>query len=310
MQLTETTETRQKMNHTLTKIITMGAVLASIAYTDADDKKPRASIVKSCDKITIDGKLTEKSWKQANEYGIDWTVGGKKSGNLSEKKYGAVKYTWDANYLYVAYRVFDENIVNLPSKEFQGPLGNRRQGLRKYDKNVELDYVSLFISLDDDHFLWEIDHNASNCVNDVCFWLPSPGMKIFESSIADKNKVIEQKSTYLEDQHEVDWDTGKEKSFTFKTAVTLMEGSTIAKDDKKKNHDKGYVAEMRIPWFSLGMARSRKKGFDFDVHGQVIRLLILVRNGESSDTYHASHKLKPGLVHLQMSNWQKFTLRK
>lgn len=284
-------------------------VLAGCTLFAADDK-PKAVIVKAEDAVTIDGKLTEKAWKNANSYQLDWIFGGAKNATMSETERGTVQYSWDDYYFYIAYTVRDTNLVTIPSGMAQGPATNRRQGLEKYHKTIPLDFTMILLSLNDPNFFWEINHNASNNFDEARIILPKEEWPIYHSTLAGKTKLVEDWAIFFLDHNEINWDTGEEKSFTVKSAVALMKDSTVSHIKTATDKDKGFTAELRIPWFALGAPVSKKKGFAFDMDGEVIRTLVMLRNGDLPGIYHASNRLKRGFAHKQMPNWQAFTLKK
>ncbi len=292
-------------------IRTVAAALALVfVFAAYAQDKPKAAILKAPGPIAIDGKLNERAWELANTYQIDWVFGGKENGKLSESPRGTVQYSWDEHYFYIGYRVFDENIVNLPSNEKQGPRDNQREGMRKYHKEIKLDFAMFLISIGSRNFLWEINHDASNHFNDVFIIVPEPEWPLYNSTLAGKSRVIESKAEFIRDHNEIDWDTGETGTFRLAHAVQLAKDSTIADNNARSDKDKGYTGEIRIPWEGLGASMKNKQGFSFKMDGKVIRVIALTRNGDLPVPYHASAKLDSGFAHKQVHNWPAFTLKK
>lgn len=295
-------------------------MLAGSALLAADDKpearsmendaKPKAVIIKAEDTISVDGDLTESTWKKANTYQIDWIFGGKGNGGMSTAPRGNVQYAWDDNYFYIAYTVNDINLVTIPSGMAQGPRTNRRQGLEKYHKSIPLDFTMILLSLNDPNFFWEINHNASNNFDEARITLPKKEWPLYNSTLAGKDKIVEEWAVFFKDHNAINWDTGEKQLFTLKSAVKLMKESTVSHVETAVDKDKGFTAEIRIPWFALGAPLSKQDGFKFNMDGEVIRVLLMLRNGDLPGIYHSSAKLNREFAHKQMENWQAFTLKK
>ncbi|RMD74838.1 MAG: hypothetical protein D6820_15930, partial [Lentisphaerae bacterium] len=171
-------------------------------FLSAQTRAP--AILKTNEPVKIDGDLSEKIWKRARRYPIAWIIGGAQHGKLSNSVPGYIQFCWDAHYLYIAYQVKDVNLVNVPSQDRRGPKDNPRTSLVKVRGNLPVDFISLFIALGDDHFSWQLDHNASNHLNDFFVLLPPREWYLAQSTLAEKNGLILARSLFIRDEQVID----------------------------------------------------------------------------------------------------------
>jgi hypothetical protein len=168
-------------------------------------------------KINIDGKLEEETWKTAASAGPFVDVrSGKADANAPVG--GSVKLLWDDTSLYLGFEVKDKTIEG---------------GFKKDAKDPHLwtkDTVEVMVDPDgdgDNKDYYEIQVNPQNLVFDSQF------------------------DSYNTPKTEPDGPFGhQEWSAKLKSAVTLQ--GTL---DKNDDQDTGYVIEMAIPWKSFGKAQ-------------------------------------------------------
>ncbi|RMD82606.1 MAG: hypothetical protein D6820_03415 [Lentisphaerae bacterium] len=110
----------------------------------------------------------------------------------------------------------------------------------------------------------------------------------------------------------IDWDTGEKRVFRLQTATRLTGKSSIAlnlTDASANDHDEGYTAELRLPWFGLGVQRSTRTAKGYDLANEKIRILAMLRDGSQPNCYFASGRIEEGAyVQLQISHWPLFVL--
>ena len=257
----------------------------------------------------MDGVLDEPAWQTAEAWPIDYAHGGKQHGQRSTAPCGSVKYTWDDQYLYIGYVVYDENLVAPGSGERQGPPDNRREGLAEYRADVPSDRVEFFIVFADDRFFWELHHDAANHLNDIWVMVPDPKWPVYQSTMAGRWKIAFMNQEYVDDQVEVDRTTGVRTAFRLATAVTLLPNSTVSTDNARADKDQGYTGELRLPWFGIGAPVARRQGRAWDMHGQEIRGLAVVENGDLPDRYHSSSPDLPAdWFHHGVARYPRFRL--
>jgi len=85
-------------------------------------------IHKTTKPIVIDGVLDEPAWKHATSIDVNWIWG--KVGVQSKEPRMKAWYTWDDEYLYIAYETFDRNLVALGTGERKGPKDNQIEGAK------------------------------------------------------------------------------------------------------------------------------------------------------------------------------------
>lgn len=261
-------------------------------------------IKKASAAITIDGSLDKPCWKEAATIRADYI--NSKQGVLSDDPHLAVKYTWDEQYLYIGYETFDKNLVALGSGESQGPVDNKREGCEIYKEGVKVDVVEFFISFGDEHFFWEIHHNAANQFNDVWCTTVDEKWPIAKSSMSSYG-IIFGSGEYLKD------------SGPYKVAMAVkMKPKTDGKPstvNDPSDEDTGYTAEIRLPWASIGAPRAQQKKADknaepkWDMAGQEIIVLAVVQDGDLKERYyHSSPTRKGGWFHTTAALWPRYKL--
>ena len=238
------------------------------------------TIPKVTGKVAIDGVLDDAIWKKSKIYRGDYIQG--KVGQLSNDPRLEVRYAWDSHYLYIGYETFDHNLIALKLKGQQGPADNRRQNCAIWHPdNRKLDVVEFFITFGNEHFFWELHHNARNDFSDVLCLVNMPGWEKEKPSIAQW-KIYFGSEEFIQD----------EGPYKLERKVKLKANadgkpSTIGNE---KDTDSGYTAELRLPWLGLGAplsAQTSGRG-PWQMAGRKIRLLAVVQDGDLKQRYHHS----------------------
>ena len=250
-------------------------------------------IHRAAEPVTIDGMLDEACWKSAGKVRVDYIYG--EVGKLSEEPRMAVRYAWDDQYLYIGYETFDANLVAVGTGKEEGPEGNVREGCVIWQPPEKVDVVEFFLTPGDEHFFWEIHHNAANQFNDIWCTNLDPDWPVSKSALFPFG-IIFDNASFLDD----------EGDFTVRSAsrpkpAGNRKPSTVNKAD---DEDSGYTAEIRLPWKSLGVdrslrttAKSEKTGASvpvWNLKGQTLRVLAVLQDGDLETRYHHSSPGFPG----------------
>jgi HEAT repeat protein len=286
----------------------LGLVLSTACI--AEDKPvddPPSPMVKAEGEVVIDGALDEAFWKKAEVIRGDYV--NSKKGVLSDEPHLSVKYAWDEHYLYIGYETFDKNLIAKASGIKDGPEKNKRDGCEIWspDPKEKVDVVEFFISFGDEHFFWEIHHNALNQFNDVWCTSVDPSWPIAKSSMSNWGILF--------NYHESIADDG---DFTTAMAVKLKPKAdgTTSTVNKSDDEDTGYTAEIRLPWGGIGAPASakpdaKKKETDWKMDGQKIQVLAVVQDGDLKERYHHSAPKRSGdWFHKTVPLWPKYVLSK
>jgi len=284
------------------KITTMVGMILVVGLHAACAAEP-VQIRKAAEPVTIDGSLDEACWTSAEEVRVDYIYG--EVGKLSEEPRMAVRYAWDDQYLYIGYETSDENLVAVSSGEKQGPKENEREGCLIWGGPGKIDVVEFFLTPGDEHFFWEIHHNAANQFNDIWCTNLDPDWPVSKSALFPFG-IIFDNASFLAD----------EGDFTVRSAsrpkpAKRRKPSTVNKQEDK---DTGYTAEIRLPWKSLGVDRSlrttaklEKTGESvpvWNLKGQTLRVLAVVQDGDLATRYHHSGPEFPGgWFHKGVAHW-------
>jgi hypothetical protein len=260
------------------------------------------SIPRTAEPIVVDGALDEPVWRLATPVEVDYL--GSKQGVKSAQKRMVAKYAWDGDYLSIGYETFDSNLVAQGNNRTEGPPENPRPGASIYDPQVKVDVVEFFISFGDEHFMWEIHHNALNQFNDVFCIVPAPEWPVAKGTLASHG-IIFNEGEWLRDH----------PPHTVAHAVKLKpkadgQPSTV---NAPGDVDTGYTAEIRIPWRSLGVPKTaetwreeqgkRVRG-PWNVAGLELSLLAVVQDGDLPERYHHSGpKRKSDWFHKTQPDW-------
>jgi len=277
-------------------------ILLCLAICGGERLPAAERIPESKDPIVVDGVLDEPVWRQAEPVGVDYL--GSKQGEKSAAKKMVARYAWDGDYLCIGYETFDANLIAKGSGRTEGPEENRRDGASIFDSQAKVDVVEFFISFGDEHFMWEIHHNALNQFNDVFCIVPAPEWPLAKGSLATYGIVFND-GEWLRD----------DPPHTVARAVKLKpkaDGAPSTVNDATDT-DTGYTAEIRIPWRPLGTPRTaetwrqengKRVAGPWNLKGQSLSLLAVVQDGDLPERYHhSSPKRKPNWFHKTQPDW-------
>jgi len=216
---------------------------------------------KAVDKIAVDGKLDEESWKKADSLPIDFIHPGGKKGEAA----GIGRMTWDGANFYISFELADTNV--------------KAQGDTRDNANIvpPNDVVEIFIDInnDDEHF-FELHLNPLNAFNDVFIERPRKESPLYNRLMFNL--------MFLQC-----WNMPE-----YETAVTV--DGTVNKDDDK---DKGWTAEIRLPFSSMMMPAGQKQ----PKPGDVWRVQLVVQNGDSKERYMEWSPNYDVWFHHSIDNW-------
>ena len=281
--------------------ILVGMILA--ACSAAAVAAEPVQILRTAEPVTIDGSLEEPCWRAAAKSRTDYVNG--QIGTLSDAPRMNVMYAWDDQHLYIGYETFDANLVAVGTGKEEGPEESRREGCRIWGDPGKIDVVEFFITPGDEHFFWEIHHNAANQFNDIWCTNLDPDWPVSKSALFPFGIIFDNAAFVADDG-----------DFTVRSASRLKPAkrrkpSTINKDGDK---DTGYTAELRLPWKSLGVdrslrgtAKSEKTGATvpvWNMKGQTLRVLAVVQDCDLETRYHHSGPEFPGgWFHMGVVHW-------
>ena len=252
--------------------------------------------------INIDGLLDEPCWQAAVPVRADYVFG--HTNELDSVRHMAVRVLCDDRYLYLGYETFDTNLVAVGS----GRIEASREGLEIAQPGVPVDVAEFFVSLGDRHFFWELHHNASNQFNDIWITTLDPAWPIAQSALYPYGIIFSPESTLTAD-----------RDATPAMAVHLKPKANGAPStvNDGRDMDTGYTAELRLPWYSLGVPAARRlsprvlagkpdptAAARWNVAGLEVRLLSVVQDGDRQQRYHHSSATFPGgWFHLGWDHW-------
>ena len=250
--------------------------------------------------IEINGDINKPCWKEIPVVRADYIKS--KAAVLSDEPHLSVKYAWDEHYLYIAYEAFDTNLVAASKPGTKGPASNLRPICENWKKDEKVDIVEFFISFGDEHFLWELHHNALNQFNDIWCTVPDPAWPIAKSSLA-RFGIIFNAEEFIHDDGE----------FTVAMAVKMKpkaDGKPSTVNDPSDT-DTGYTAELRLPWRGLGApvtaAPPEKKDVKdsaWKMAGESISILAVMQDGDLKERYyHSSPQEIPSWFHKAQKQW-------
>ena len=199
------------------------AKVVSIAVEQAQATKGRTNAVDAIkltpkQKVVIDGKLDEESWKSATELGLGDPKAAK--GNPVPEIKATVKVLWSDSGFYVGFDVLDPNVT----REFEGG---------KEARVTQEDAVEIVVDPEgeDNKDYYELQVSAANGLFDTRF-------DAFKSPAGDGVWGHQ------------DW------SSQAKSAVSVR--GTLAKGgDKSEDKDEGYSVELFVPWKALSTTGNR-----------------------------------------------------
>jgi len=292
-------------------------LLPAVLVRAEEASAPKAgdvAIVRAEQPVAVDGVLDEPCWAQAKPIRADYI--NSKQGVLSAEPRLLARFAYDDEYLYIAYETFDRNLVALGTSEFQGPPDNRRQGAVIWKEGVKVDVVEFFISFGDEHFFWEIHHNAANHFNDVWCTVVDPAWPIAKSSMVPFG-ILFGDEMFIRDE-------GEHKLARAVRLKPKADGKPSTVNDPT-DLDTGYTAEIRLPWAGLGAPLERRTWLERDapepgkpkvrepgpwkMAGQVVHVIAAVQDGDLAERYHHSSPTRNGgWFHKSFPDWPRYRL--
>jgi hypothetical protein len=248
----------------------------------------------------IDGSLDDPCWKQAVPIVTNYLYAG--DGKRTDPPPMVARFAWDDRYFYIAYDVFDSDLITVPTGRETGPPGNRRPTSEEYAPEKNLDLVEFFISTGSERAFWEVHHTAGNHLNNHWCELAPPEVlaKIARPSMKD---VTIRRDGYIPDDGQA----------TVARAVQLKKrpDGTLSTVNKSDDIDIGYSGEIRLPWSGLGVPASRRRGDGtYDLAGFELPMLAVVLNGNGgTPVYHSSAPGLPRVMfHFSAGLWPRYVL--
>ena len=198
---------------------------------------------KAADPITIDGKLNEQSWKNAERLPVE--IIHNKARKTTPGGFG--RFTWDADSFYIGFEVIDTDIQ---------AQGDSRDAC---DIVPPRDVIEIFLDTinDDEHFL-ELHLNALNAFNDIFIVRPREDSPL--------HACLPYKLVFA-----TSWNLA-----SYQTAVQVS--GTVNKAD---DEDKGWTAEIKLPFKSLLLPAGQKQ----PKPGDVWRAQLVVQDGDAEERY-------------------------
>lgn len=295
------------------------AAAACAAFAQEPPSQPQEAIpcYRTAKPVVIDGVLDDPCWNSAVVLKADYIFG--KKGQQAPSAPMTMRCAWDESYLYIAYETFDKNLVAVWNGAVQGPLDNRREGAMIWHDVWKIDVAEFFISFGDKRFFWETHHNALNQFNDVWITVTDPSWPLDKGTMSIYGFVFCHEE-YIRD----------DPPCKLQMAVKLKpkaDGTPSTVNDPM-DEDTGYTAEIRFPWFGIGVPRDRavtrieeppagstrlpkavRAPGLWKMEGQEMWLLGVVQNADEKDRYHhTSPTLGGGWFHSQVSEWPHFRM--
>jgi hypothetical protein len=296
----------------LTLVVPQAVILpASAAEPASAVRMPKAAVPP-----VVDGVLDDACWQRAPVAAVDFVMGklGQKAGRTPMQ----CRLTWDDQYLFIGYETFDDNLVAVGTGEEQGPAANRREGAKIYDPPVKIDVVEFFITCGDEHFFWEVHHNASNQFNDV--WCA-----VIDDKQPAAKTTMARYGIHFGHGEFLDDDAGAKARFAAAVKLKPQADGVASTVNDESDTDTGYTAELRLPWTGLGAPLDRETWITVEpttpngekvryhgpwkMSGAEIRVLAVCQNGDLQDRYHHDAPLFPGgWFHKGAPVWPRYLL--
>ena len=215
-----------------------------VDFKEVDPADYPVSVYKNTGKITIDGKLDEKIWQNAESCNLMFVPMfkgyGKALANVKKDKFqnAAIKYAYDKDYFYVAGKVMDEDIIQMDTVHQAQSYNNG-------------DTIEIFLKPKNKPHYWEIYITPQN--KRTSFFYLSPGAGVSHSRnavhfIKDMKSAVQINGTL--NKHD-----DRDKFWTFELAIPLKDLAV-----------KGVPFDGAEPWLVLG-AR-----YNYDVNFRYFQL--------------------------------------
>ncbi len=289
---------------------------ATILPVPAAEPAATVKVPKAAVPPVVDGVLDDACWQRAPVAAVDFVMG--KLGHKATRNPMKCRLAWDDQYLFIGYETFDDNLIAVGTGEEQGPAANRREGAKIHDPPVKVDVAEFFITCGDEHYFWEVHHNAANQFNDVWCAVIDDKQPVTKTALA-RYGIHFGHGEFLDDDAEA--------KAHFAAAVKLKpkkDGATSTVNDDSDT-DTGYTAELRLPWAGLGAPLARETLITVEpatpegqktryhgpwkMEGAEIRVLSVCQNGDLEDRYHHDGPLFPGgWFHKGAPVWPRYLL--
>lgn len=280
------------------------ATLGAGAAAGADVPAPAVTgkIVRATQPLTIDGKLDEPVWQQAETVSAEWIYS--KDNKKSAQPRMTVRYAWDDYYLYIGYEVFDTNLTVKALDKQKGPADNRRQGLENAvsPPQPQVDLAEFFVMFDDENMFWETHHSANNLFNDLMIIRALPAWKNAMPAMASWPGIYFGREEFIKDE-------GDHKLAMATVLKAKADGKPSTVNDPSDT-DTGYTAELRYPWFGIGApAKLRAKDGKWAMAGKEMRILSVIQDGDTAELYFTSvPSTTSAFFHEQTARWSRYVL--
>ena len=183
-----------------------------VKFKEVDPADYPVKAYKTSDKITIDGKLDEKVWQDAESCNLMFIPifkgYGKALANVKKDKFqpAAIKFAYDKDFLYVAGKVIDEDIIQMDKAHQTSSYNNG-------------DTIEIFLKPKNKPYYWEIYVTPQNFRSS--FFYLSPGVGIVYSRnmkyfIKDMRSAVQINGTL--NKHD-----DRDKFWTFELAIPVKD---------------------------------------------------------------------------------------
>ena len=213
-------------------------------YQDVDPQDYPIAISYTAEKITIDGKLDENIWRQVPESRlrqVPFFKGPEKSANRVKQdafQHAEVRLAYDKDYLYIAAKLYDEDIVQLDTEHQKQSYSNG-------------DIFEFFLKPKNKTYYWEFYVSPQN--KRTSFFFPSSGMLIANNFRQDN--FIESMRSAVQINGTLNDSSDRDKFWTLELAIPL-----------KVLEAKGAEFSMRNGWTAL-LAR-----YNYDMRFRYVQL--------------------------------------
>jgi hypothetical protein len=276
-----------------------------VAISAAAGEPAAAAIAETVKPLTIDGVLDEPAWSVATPIVVNRQHAD--GAPIEEGRFMTVRYVWDSRFLYIGYEVADTELVAVTDNRMKGPSSNRRRAAVPWGPEKSCDVAEFQISLTSQQFVWELQHNAANDLNDVMFIGIPADSPLRHSSLDFMGTLM----------HEHEFIRDGPGGATVQTAVTLLpraDGKPSTVNDSTDT-DTGYVGEIRLPWHGLGVPKAAAAAElgrgHYQMAGRELWMCAVVLNGNGK-TYRYHHncpRLPPkGLFAANVEHFERFRL--
>ncbi len=243
---------------------------------------PPAPIYKSAKPIKVDGELNDPAWAAAAPIEVNYLF------NETDKRDTRVpmivRFAWDDNYFYIAYEIFDTDLVAVDDGRIKGPPDNQRKAAKPWAPEEKVDIAEFMFHVGDDMYLWELHHNSLNHFNEAFLTLFGSDSDLYDTAFNALGYMYQDEITFK--------DRGDIK---FKSAVHMMtdaDGNPATPNDAS-DVDTGYTGEIRIPRFWVPTERITADDGSRSPSRQM-RILSVCLNGNDGYEYHHSSAQRPG----------------